>query len=218
MFIGHFAVGLAAKPAVPKVSLGTLMVAGCLADLIWAPFLLLGLEQVAIKPGITAANHLDLVKIAFSHSLLMDMVWATLLAVAYYARRRDRCAAWVLLALVLSHWVLDFISHRPDMPLAPGLEARYGLGLWNSVPATLLVEGLVWLGGILLYARATRPSGRTGTYVFWVVVVLLTAMWYLSLHAPPPPSLRAVFIGNVITFWTVIAWAYWVNRLRPAKT
>jgi hypothetical protein len=125
MFIGHFAVGLAAKPFAPKVSVGTLVLAGCLPDLVWLPFLLAGMERVAIKPGITAANHLDLVEIAFSHSLLMDFVWAALLAAGYYAWRRDRRAAWILFALVLSHWLLDFISHRPDMPLAPGLEGRY---------------------------------------------------------------------------------------------
>src|SRR5690242_3013072 len=144
MLVGHFAVGLAAKRIVPNVSAGTLVLAAVLADLLAFVFLIAGIEHVNITPGITAVNPIDCYDFAISHSLLMDAVWAALFAAAYFMWKRDVRVAWVLFAAVLSHWVLDWISHRPDMALAPGMHRYFGLGLWNSVPATLAVEGSLW--------------------------------------------------------------------------
>lgn len=132
MLVGHFAVGLGAKPIAPKVSLGTLMLAAVAADLLFWAFVLLSVEHVRVQPGITATNALDLYDIPLSHSLLMDTVWAVLLGGVYFLRHRNPRGASVLAMVVLSHWVLDFVSHRPDMPLAPGLHANLGLGLYNS--------------------------------------------------------------------------------------
>lgn len=218
MFVGHFAVGFAAKPAAPKTSLGTLFLAALLADVLWIAFAFIGLEHVAIKPGITAVNALDLVDIGFSHSLAMDTVWAALLAGIYFLLRRYRRGAWIVFALVLSHWLLDFVSHRPDMPLVPGGHHVFGLGLWNSRLATFLAEGGLWVAGIILFVRATRPVNRAGTYVFWIMAALLTALWLLSLNGAPPPSLAAVRMVNLILFTIVLAWAYWMERLRPATS
>ncbi|HYG65880.1 MAG TPA: hypothetical protein VEL74_25085, partial [Thermoanaerobaculia bacterium] len=83
MFIGHFAVGLGAKRIAPSVSLGTLFLAGQLADLLWPTFVLLGLERVDIAPGITAVTPLDFVRYPYSHSLVALLGWAALLALGY---------------------------------------------------------------------------------------------------------------------------------------
>lgn len=217
MHVGHFAVGLLAKRVEPKISLGTLVLAAMLSDFLWAIFLFAGLEHVRFKPGRGAANYADAYDIAFSHSLLMDVIWGALFAAAYFLRRRYPRGALVVFVVVLSHWVLDVIAHRPDMSLAPGTDNSFGLGLWTSLPATLIVEGGFWLLAIILYARATRPKNRWGVYAFWSVIALLTLIWYNNITGPPPPSVRVAGISSLIYFSLVVAWAYWMNRLRPAQ-
>ena len=217
MFVGHFAVALAAKPVARKVSLGTLILAAALSDLLWIVFFASGVEEVVIQPGIMVANSLNLVYIPFSHSLLMDAIWGGLFAAVYFFLRQDSRGAWILFALVLSHWVLDVATHRPDMPLAPGIDMRFGLGLWNSRAATFLFEGALWFGAIIFYTRSTRARGRAGVYGFWSMIVLLTALWVISLRGDPPPSLAALAIVNTIFFAIVEAWAYWMNRARPIQ-
>jgi hypothetical protein len=218
MFVGHFAAGLIAKRAAPAASLGTMILAATFADALFCLFLLAGIEHVAIQPGITAVNALDLYDIPFSHSLLMDVVWAAAFAAICFWRRKDRRGAWVAAAALLSHWLLDFVSHRPDMPLAPGSARVFGLGLWQSALATFVVEGLLWAAAIVLYARATKATNRAGVFGFWGMIVLLSALWIVSLGGAPPPSLLAVGIVNAVLGAVVLAWAYWINSVRPART
>ncbi len=215
VFVGHFAVGFAGKRFAPNVSLAALILAAVLSDVLWILFFPLGIEQVVIQPGLMAANSLDLVYIPYSHSLLMVAVWGGLLAGIYFLFRRDTHGASILFAAVVSHWVLDFVSHRPDMPLMPGVDIRLGLGLWNSRIATFIVEGALWLAGILFYVRSTRPKARAaGVYVFWVMIILLTALWLQSLNGDPPPSLSALAVVDTVFMAIVIAWAAWMNRSR----
>jgi membrane-bound metal-dependent hydrolase YbcI (DUF457 family) len=217
MFVGHFAVAFAAKPAAPRVSLSTLIVAAGLADLLWIAFFVTGLEHVEIAPGLMAANSLNLVLVPFSHSLLMDAVWALLFAGLYFLARRDSRGAWIIAVAVLSHWVLDVVTHRPDMQLVPWMATRLGLGLWNSPVATFIVEGLLWLAAIVVYVRGTRPNGLPGRYGFWPMIVILTFLWLASLRGDPPPSLSALAVINTVFFAVVLSWAAWMNRARPVS-
>jgi membrane-bound metal-dependent hydrolase YbcI (DUF457 family) len=216
MFVGHFAVAFAAKPVAPRVSLATLIVAAGLADILWIAFFVTDVEHVDIVPNLMKANSLDLVSIPFSHSLLMDAVWALLFGGAYFLARRDVRGAWIIAAAVLSHWVLDVVTHRPDMQLVPWMETRLGLGLWNSPIGTLIVEGALWLAAIAVYVRGTRSKGRAGRYGFWPMIAILTALWLASLRGDPPPSLSAMAGINTVLFMVVLAWAAWMNRARPA--
>ena len=215
MFVGHLAVGLTGKRIEPKISLGTWILAAMLADLIVFPLLIAGIERFRAWPGVTANRMVG--DIPYSHSLVMDVVWASLFAGAYFVRRRYPRGTWLLFAAVLSHWVLDFISHRPDMTLAPGTGAVFGFGLWNSIPATLIVEGGLWTLGIIIYVRATRPNKRAGTYVFWNGVLLLTLAWYGNITSGMDSNPVRAGISGIIFFSLVVGWAYWINRLRPAK-
>jgi hypothetical protein len=215
MHVGHFAVGLLAKRVEPKVSLGTLVLAAMLADFLWVIFLITGIEHVEFKPGMGAANYVASIDVPWSHSLLMDVIWGALFAGVYFFRRRYPRGAWVLFGAVLSHWLLDLVSLKS--PLAPGIHDEYGLRLWTSVPATIIVEGGFWLMAIIVYARSTRPKNRLGTYAFWVGIALLTLSWYRNITGPPPPSAFAAGISSLIYFSLTVAWAYWMNRLRPAK-
>jgi membrane-bound metal-dependent hydrolase YbcI (DUF457 family) len=128
MFVGHFALGLAAKRVAPAVSLGTWFLAVQLVDLVWPFLLLAGLEHVRIAPNITAFTPLDFYDYPITHSLLGGVVWAGLLAIVSRGFYRDPRALALIAAGVLSHWVLDAIVHRPDLPLLPS-GPYIGLGL-----------------------------------------------------------------------------------------
>ena len=220
MHVGHFAVSLIAKRIEPRLSLGTVTFASMFPDVLWCILMLAHIEHVRFKPGITvqagmrAIDVLEAPDIIYSHSLVMGMVWAALLAAAYFSRRRYAPGAVVLCAAVLSHWVLDFTSHPPDMPLAPGIDTRLGLGLWNSIPGTVVAEGALWLASILLYLGATRAEGRAGIFVFWITILVLTLAWLNNISAPPPPDLSIIGISSLIYFSLMIASMYWINRLR----
>jgi hypothetical protein len=215
VLVGHCAVALAGKRVEPRLSLGTLMAAAVLADLLGFVFILLGIEHWTIQTGRAGINAVDLDNVAWSHGLFPNVLWAALFGGGYYLWRRWERGAWILFAAVLSHWLLDFASHRPDMSLGPGFSARYGLGLWTSVPATLLVEGTLWLIALVVYVRATRSRKRAGSIVFWLMIAFLTLSWINNIVATPPAGSLTVAAVSSLTFFTLlVAWAYWMDRVR----
>lgn len=217
MFIGHFAVGFGVKRAVPSVSLGSLFLACQLADLLWPNFVLLGLERFEIDPGNTAFTPLDFVSYPYSHSLVALLGWGLAFAVLYrLVRRGTWAAALTLIAVVLSHWILDVVSHRPDMPITLRGPERLGLGLWNSVPATLAVELALLAIGVALYLRATVARDRTGSIALWSLVGFLLVINFANLFGPPPPSVMAV-AWSAQAVWLLVAWGYWIDRHRQPR-
>jgi uncharacterized membrane protein len=213
MFIGHFAVGFAAKKLAPRASLGVLMAAPIFLDLLWPVFLILGMEQVRIDPGNTAFTPLDFVRYPISHSLLTSLAWATGFAVLYHVTARYWPGTLCIWFGVISHWVLDAIVHRPDLPLYPGGGTRIGLGLWNSIPGTIIVEGTLFVIGVWLYAKQTRPMDKVGTYGFWSFVVLLILLYIGNWLGPPPPG-EKVLAFTALIIWLVIPWVGWFDRHR----
>jgi len=211
MFVGHLAVALGAKRLAPTTSLGWLMDGATGLDLLWPVFLLLGIEHVRIVPGAMAFNPLVFDSYPWSHSLLMAAMWGAALGLAARWRGADTRVFWVLAALVVSHWVLDFATHAADMPLWPGPSPRLGLGLWNSIPATLVIEGTLGLLGIVLYARGRSPRNWRGPLALWSLVVISTVMWALGPWSPPPPDPRTLAWLALIG-WLVVAWAAWADR------
>jgi hypothetical protein len=216
MFLGHFGVALAARHVAPRPALGTSIMAAQWADGIWPLFVLLGLEHVEVSPGITRVTPLDFVSYPYTHSLLADGIWAVLFALVYGSLRRDwRGAGW-LAVLVLSHWVLDAVAHRPDMPTWPG-GPMLGLGLWNSLPGTLIVEFALFGSGAWLYARATRLRDTPGRVLFASFCIALVIIYLASVFGPPPPGERTVAIAGVFG-WLFVGWGYWIDRHRaPAR-
>ncbi len=217
MFIGHFAVGFAAKRAAPRASLGTYIAAATFLDILWPVFLLVGIEQMRIVPGITAFSPFDFVSYPWSHSLVMAIVWSALFAAGYDRLRRDKTTAKMLGAVVFSHWVLDWITHRPDMPIAPGIAFKTGLGLWNSVPATVTVEVAMFLLGAWYYERGNEPLDGVGRWAWYGLVAVLLLMYALTLGPPPKPGQEGWVAGGALLSWLFIAWAAWVDRHRVAR-
>jgi len=215
MFVGHFGLGFAAKRIAPAVSLGSLFLAVEFADGLWPIFLLAGVEHVRIVPGLMKTSALDFYDYPWSHSLIALVIWAAIVGAAYFAASRSRRGAWVVAALVLSHWFLDVCMHRPDMPVLPG-GPFVGLSLWNSVPATLLIECGLYAWGVGLYLQATRPRDRTGTISLWALVLFVLVLWLAALFGPPPPDVRALAIGG-LSGWLLIAWGYWIDRHRAPR-
>jgi len=215
MFVGHFGVGLAAKRVAPTVSLGTLFLSVQLADGLWPLFLLLSLEHVRIVPGLMAASPLDFTDYPFSHSLVTLAGWGVAFGAIYWLIRRNGWAALVLAGGVVSHWLLDVIVHRPDLPVFP--DGPYlGLGLWQSIPATLVAEGALYLGGLALYLTATTAKDRIGHYALWRFCGLLAVIWIASLLGPPPPNERMLAFSGV-AMWITIPWGYWIDRHRSPR-
>jgi len=216
VFIGHNAVAFAAKRVAPRTSLGVLMAAVMLVDLIWPILLMLGVEHVRIQRGATRFTPLDFIDYPWTHSLVMGIAWGVLFAIVYFAITRYGRGAIVAGLCVVSHWVLDLIVHRPDLPLFPGGGPKLGLGLWNSPPATIAVESAMFAIGILIYRDTTKAIGRIGSIAFWAFVVLLAAIYVSNASGAPPPNLR-VLEWMALSGWTLPFWAAWFDRHREAN-
>jgi hypothetical protein len=214
MFIGHYGVALAAKRLAPRASLGTLFVAAQLVDLIWPMLLLIGVEHVRIVPSPDPFLRLAFDSYPWTHSLLMVIVWALLAGVAYGAARHDRRGAVIVGLLVASHWVLDWITHVPDLPWYPG-GPRVGLGLWRSTIGTMMVEGVILVIGLAVYARCTRAADRTGRWALWGFAALLAVLFLANAYGPPPPSVTAV-AWAAMGSWIVPLFGWWIDRHRAA--
>lgn len=216
MFVGHYGVSFAAKRGEKTIPLWTLFLAVQLLDVFWGAFVLLGIERVRIVPGITASNPLDLYYMPYTHSLVAAVLWSVGAYIAYRLIRSfsgsHRAALLVALA-VFSHWALDFIVHRPDLPLYDDAP-KVGLGLWNYPAPALLLEIAVLFGGILLYLRSTTATtrlGRFGMPAFGVVMVIVQAVAFFG---APPPSDRSAAIEALVFYATFAAVAGWLDRQR----
>ncbi|MFD1469035.1 metal-dependent hydrolase [Hymenobacter caeli] len=213
MFLGHFGVGFGAKTLQPRVSLGTLFLAAQLADLVWPTLLLLGVERVRIVPHFTATNAFDFVYYPFTHSLVGELVAGLLLGLAYWLLRRNAGGALLVGLLVPSHWLLDLVVHVPDLPLYPGASPLLGLGMWNHLVATQVIEFALLGLGLWLYMRRTRARNGAGRYGLLVLVVLLALTHVAGLFSPAPASVGALAWGAQV-LWLFVPLAYWVDRNR----
>lgn len=213
MFIGHVALAFAAKRITPRVSLAMLLIAAQWADVLWPVLVAFGIEQVRIEPGNTALTPLDFVSYPYSHSLAALVVWGVLIGSAYRGIAGGRRTFWLLGALVVSHWVLDYVTHRPDMPLYPG-GPTLGLGLWNSVPATVVVETAMYAAGLWIYLRSTRARDHIGRWAFLSLAAFLMVIYVVNILGPPPPSVDALWITALIGALLLTLWAWWSDRHR----
>ena len=201
MFVGHYGVSFAAKKAEPAIPLWVLFIAVQLLDVLWAPFVLLGIEKVRIVPGITASNPLDLYYMPYTHGLLAAIGWSVVAFLVYRMAVRNvpSRAAVIVGVAVFSHWILDFLVHRPDLPLYDNT-AKVGLGLWNLPAVAFGLEALVLFGGMWLYFRP-GTARRTAMLVFGVIMLAIQAAVFFG---PPPPSDKAA-AGTALIAYALFA-------------
>jgi hypothetical protein len=215
VFLGHYGVGFGAKRFAVKVSLGTLILAAQLSDLVFPILLLAGAEHASVKPGLMAASSLDLYSYPYSHSLAATLVYSVLLGAVYYVVKRDLRSAAVVGLAVSSHWFLDLIVHRPDLPLGFQDGPKFGLGAWNSLPLTILLElGLLALG-FSLYLRSTVANDRLGRFGAWALAILLVVAYFVTQFGPPPPNEQA-FGLTLLLLWITVPLGYWIDKHRRA--
>lgn len=213
MFLGHFGVALAAKRVAPSASLGMLVLSAQLADLLWPLLLLTGMERVHITQGATPLLNLEFIAYPYSHSLLTQLVLGVALGGIYRLAGGASPTAWIVGLLVPSHWLLDWFVHVPDLPLYPGDPARHGLGVWRSLPVTVICELAVFAAGVAAYARMTRARDRIGHWSFAAFVAFLLLAYGASLAGGPPPSVQ-VLAWSALAIWLLPAWAHWFDRHR----
>jgi len=213
VFLGHYGVAFAAKRASPETSLGTLTFAAQWLDELWPILLLLGVERVRIAPGSMPASDLDFVSYPISHSLLTAIGWSVIIGLVYFFARRRSRGAWVVGAVVLSHWVLDLLVHGPDLPLYPG-GPRVGLGAWNSVALTWALEAVFYGGGLIIYLRTTKAKDAIGRWGLWALVAVQVGLYSMGGSGPPPSV--STLAWSALVLWLFIPWAAWVDRHRTA--
>jgi len=197
MFVGHYGVSFAAKKAEPSIPLWVLFIAVQLLDVLWAPFVLLGIEKVRIVPGITASNPLDLYYMPYTHSLVAAVGWSVAAFLAYRLAVRPAAprAAAIVGVAVFSHWVLDFLVHRPDLPLYDNT-AKVGLGLWNLPASALSLEAVLLFGGMRLYFRL-GTARRMAMLVFGLAMLAIQTYVFFG---PPPPSDKAAAATALVSY------------------
>lgn len=215
MFLGHFAVALAAKRAAPKTSLGALVFGAQFLDLIWPPLVLLGAERFHVEPGVTKLTPLAFDSYPISHSLLMAVVWSVVIAAIYAWRKRYRAGAAAMGIAVFSHWVLDWITHRPDLQLAPGSSARAGLGLWNHPAAAIAIESAMFLAAAVSYTLQTRAHDAVGRWGWISFAAFLAFIYVANVTGPPPPG-ASVVAWMALALWLLVPWPAWFDRHRRA--
>ena len=219
MFVGHFALGLAGKRLAPRVSLGTWFLSVQLLDLIWPVFLLLGIEQVRVTPGYTRLSPLDFYHYPWTHSLVTAVLWSLgfFLAALLFRRGPGRGAAACLLGLgVVSHWLLDAVVHRPDLPLFPLMGRYVGLGLWDRPVLAISLELALFALGIAIYLRRTTAKDAVGRWGLWALLAFLLLAWIGSLFGPLPED-QTPIAWTGLALWLLIPWAAWVDRHRTLR-
>lgn len=226
MFIGHYSIALALKKTEPTASLGFLFLAVQLADILFFPFVLLGIERASIIPSLTEASDLRLDFAPFTHSLLGALVAGAITFLVFrnlpFRKDTNRNKLGLVMGLaVFSHWVLDVIAHTPDMGLVDGGLPKIGLGLWHSALATFIVEALMVLAGLWFYLRATEGTTLLAKYGMIGFVVLMLLISIFTLFQPPsdPQSgLTMLAVLALIAYLLLAAIAFWLDRKRTSRS
>lgn len=212
MFIGHYAVGLASKRFAPRASMGALIAAPILLDLLWPIFVLLGQEHVSIVANPNPFLRLQFDTYPISHGLLAVLGWATLFASGYFGITRYVAGAIVIWVGVVSHWLLDFLVHRPDLQLY-ATSRFFGLGLWNHKWWTMGLEFALFVIGVWTYERCTKTRDKIGLYGFAAFVAVLLLGYAATVFGPPPPTVKKLALFALLT-WLMIPWAWWFDKHR----
>lgn len=212
MFIGHFGVALASKKLDSKPNLGILFVACQLLDLIWPALVLLKIEFVSVDPTATLVTPLNFSHYPYSHSLATSLLYSFLGALIAWRFYKSKSIGLLIGAVVFSHWILDFITHRPDLPILFG-EEKFGLGLWNSLWGTLLVELGIFILGIILYLKSS-PLMNKRRLSFWSLIAFLSAVYIINIFGPKPPidTPSAAIAGPALAMWLIVIWGYYADR------
>ena len=213
MFIGHFAVGFAAKKYAPKLSLGWLFMSVQFLDLLWPTFLLLNVEEVAINHDVNQLTPLTFTHYPISHSLIMGLLWAFLFGLIYWLVSKNYKYAVILFICVISHWFLDMVVHYPDLPLYPGNSPLVGFKLWSLPLIENILEGLMFIIGVFVYLHVTTAKNKTGKVLVWILIVLLVTSFFANIFSPAPTDVKTLAWAAEF-MWIFVALAFLTDHNR----
>jgi len=217
MFIGHYAPAFAAATSPKSPRLGALFVAAQLVDIAFFSFLILGVEKMRMLPGATVMNGMDLYDMPWTHSLAGATGWGVLFAIAVKALRGSWTAGLIGGAVVVSHWAIDLLVHRPDLTLA-GSPPKLGLGLWNYPWIEIPLELAFAFGGLWFFVSRTRATGAAGKWSPWALAAGMAVLQAVNWTTPqpseagPPPASTGWLGLFAYAVLAILAW--WVARTR----
>ena len=219
MFVGHYAVSLVLKKFEKKISLGILFLAVQFVDILFFPFVLLGIDRVNIVQNFTQSTHFELEYMPYTHSLLASVLWA---GAAYALFRwvivKKNSVALVVALAVFSHWLFDLIVHTPDLPLWSDASFKLGFGLWNSAIATFALEGALLVSALWLYLRSTSATTAVGKYGMSVFVIFLLLVNVVNIFGPlMGDSNVALAIFALTSYFLFAAVAFWLDMRRSSQ-
>jgi len=220
VFVGHYGPAYALQPAANVVPLWVFALAVQWLDLAWSVFILLGIEKAQVLPQSIGLAPLDLHTMPYSHSLVAAVLWAIGfggIGAVIWRRAGPERVFLALAAAVLSHWVLDFLVHRTDLPLWPG-GPEVGLALWNQTTLAVLLELVLLAVGLVLYVRITQPKGMVGEFAPPIVGMLTMFAFFTHIMSPPPKSAAHLAAMALATYAVFIALAAWLDHTREPKT
>ncbi len=213
MFVGHY--GPAAAVSGGRIKLWHGFVAVQFLDILWAPFVLLGIEHVRIVENFTASNHFDLYHMPYTHSLVAALAWSAVAGWLYHLVRKG--GGLIIGALVFSHWILDFITHKPDLELWFG-GPKVGLALWEYRPLAVSTELGLLAAGLLIYLMRTTANGAMGRLAPIVLFALLVAAQIYGNFGPPPAGPEGAAQAAIISYAVFAALAAVVGAARTSKS
>jgi membrane-bound metal-dependent hydrolase YbcI (DUF457 family) len=217
MFLGHYGLAFGVKKVAPRVSLLTLFVAVEFVDILWPFLLLFNVEQVKVHPGFTEVTPFEFVHYPYTHSLVMVVVWGLLTGLVYWFFKKDSKSALIVGLAVLSHWFLDFVVHTADLPLTLFGDTKVGLGLWNSLSLTLLIESVLFFAGVYLYATSTKALNGKGKWGLWSLVAFFVAANLFNMFGPPPEdSIPVLFVSFAVLQAIILSLAHLTDKNRTA--
>ncbi|KAA3633518.1 MAG: hypothetical protein DWP97_08970 [Calditrichaeota bacterium] len=216
MFIGHYGVGFALKKFDSILSLGWLFIAVQLVDIFWTILIFFGIERVEIVPGITEANPLDFVYYPFTHSLVAFIIWSLIVGLIVYFGKIKSSLSKKSLSLLLgfgvfSHFILDLLVHRPDIPLMGTDSIKLGIGLWNYSALAYILEMVIFIGGVFIYFKSKKQfikSKKIGLYIFTILLLVINLA---NLYGPPPENTQMIAVVGFISYILFASFGFWVD-------
>ena len=216
MFVGHYAASLALKKFEKRASLGILFLAVQFVDILFFPFVLLGIERINIIENFTQSTHFELEYMPYTHSLVASLFWA---GIAYAVFRwvfiKNKSVALVIALAVFSHWLLDLLVHTPDLPLWSDASTKLGLGLWNNAIIVFTLEALLLLGALWLYLRSTTASTTVGKYGMGIFVIFLILVNIMNIFGPLMDDSKVnLAISALAAYFIFAGVAFWLDKKR----
>ena len=210
MLAGHYSAAFVAKAVAPRAPFWALVLAAQLVDVFWAGFVLLGVEHLRLDPALPS-NPLDLYHMPWTHSLPAAIAWSVAAgAICRWGLKWPGRVSGMVGAVVFSHWLLDWLVHRPDLLLWPGGD-KVGLGLWNyPVPEQALEIGLLGLAG-MAWAWTAARAGK-GLFAPLVFVTALLALQVMVMFMPAQHDTFQLGLSALIVYVLVSAFAWMIDR------